>query len=281
MGQVPYSSYHGRKRHLRSALIGIVTALVVLLAAVLAGYYLGLFNLPGELPDGSKPVPVTAAPAGEVSTGQAPADQEPAVIVESAAPSPTPAAATADLSGHVIRDIPLGLVLATPDALPETAKDGVLVDMTGADMAALGDDFAEKLAALPYAAAWLDGADADACLSAAALGFDEIVLASAVPTDDGAALAESYRNLRAGLDKAGWLGRLGLDVDQGLFATKYDGDLVPAIAQSFERLYFRSTLTLNNKNALSQNGFVATGYTIVTALKQASNPNYAWAILPQ
>ncbi len=274
MSQVPYNSYHGRKRHGRSVLIGVVTALVVVLAAVLAGYYCGFFNVPGP---SAQPTP----PALDVPTAQP--TQEPVVVVESASPSPSPTPAAADLSGYVPPEkAALGLVLTGYDVLSDKAPErDTLVDMTAADL---------KTASLPetehYLAAWRqvdpakpEDALAD-CTALAALGFDEIVLASTVPTDDGADLAKLYRDLKSGLAAAGWKGRLGLDLDQELFADKYDGDLIPAVAQSFDRLYFRHTLSAGNKNALTDNGFAADGLTIVTVTKGPANLNYAWAVLP-
>lgn len=282
MSRSPYSSYHGRKHNFRSVLIGILAALVVLLAAVLAGYYFGLFNIPGQPVGGPTAATATPSPAAEPS-------QEPAVIIEppSAAPSPSPSAsaAQADLSGYTPRDLPasLGLVLAQADALPDQSRHGVLVDMTDADLTALGDDFSAKLAALPYAAAWV-GADADAELTAqaAALGFDELVLAASLPAteEEATALTQRYRDIKAQLGQAGWKGRLGLDVDQGIFAAPGSQNLTAAVAQSFDRLYFRKTLTSGNKTALADAGFAANGRTLVTVVKSAASLNYAWAVLP-
>lgn len=276
MSQVPYNSYHGRKRHGRSILIGVVTALVVVLAAVLVGYYCGFFNVPGPT--------AQPTPSAQDVPGAQPS-QEPVVVVESSAPSPSPSPTptAVDLSGYVPPEkAALGLVLTEYGALADKAPErDTLVDMTAADLSA---------AVLPetehYLAAWwqVDPAKSEAaledCAALAALGFDEIVLASAVPTDDGADLAKLYRDLKSGLAAAGWKGRLGLDLDQDLFADKYAEDLIPAIAQSFDRLYFRHTLSGGNKNALTDNGFAADGLTIVTVTKGPANLNYAWAVLP-
>ncbi len=274
MSQVPYNSYHGRKRHGRSILIGVVTALVVVLAAVLVGYYCGFFNVPGPDP---RPEPSALDVPG------AQPSQEPVVVVESASPSPSPSPAAVDLSGYVPPEkAALGLVLTEYDALADKAPErDTLVDMTAADL---------KTATLPetehYLAAWwqIDPAqpeDALAdCTALAALGFDEIVLSSTVPQGDGADLAELYRDLKSGLAAAGWKGRLGLDLDQDLFADKYAADLIPAIAQSFDRLYFRHTLSGGNKRSLTDNGFAADGLTIVTVTKGPANLTYAWAVLP-
>ncbi len=274
MSQVPYNSYHGRKRHGRSILIGVVTALVVVLAAVLVGYYCGFFNVPGPDP---RPAP------SALDVPSAPPTQEPVVVVESASPSPSPSPAAADLSSYVPPEkAALGLVLTEYDALAEKAPErDSLVDMTSADL---------ETAALPetehYLAAWwqIDPAEPEDaladCTALAALGFDEIVLASTVPADDGTDLAKLYRDLKADLTAAGWKGRLGLDLDQELFADKYAHDLIPAIAQSFDRLYFRQTLSAGNKNALTDDGFAADGLTIVTVTKGPANLSYAWAVLP-
>lgn len=301
MSQGPYSSYHGRKRHGRSVLIGIVTALVILLAAVLAGYYFGLFNIPGAPGFPGTPVP-HASPDVQPSAEATPS-QEPMVIIDAPSPSPSSSpAAVSDLSGHTIRDIPLGLVLTAPDALPESGKNGVLVDMTDADLTALDGDFADKLAALPYAAAWLapdwsgmkdydekatqegqplfQNALADRCAALAALGFDEIVFSAADPAKVGdASLAGTYTVVHDTLEQAGWQGRFGLDLDQAWFDVDSDV-IISCIAYRFDRLYFRKTLSAGNKSALTDGGFEANGKTLVTVVKNTANLNYAWAILP-
>lgn len=292
MARSPYSSYHGRKRVGRSILIGIVTALVILLAAVLAGYYLGLFNIPGvpSAPPSSGP---QITPDAQPTAPDAPS-QEPAVIIETPSPSPSPSPAMSDLSGHAIRDISLGLVLTAPDALPETSRHGVLVDVTGMDLAALEEDFSAKLAALPYAAAWVapdwagvigdDQAEAALirrCLDLAGLGFDEIVLSSYAPQDGGQDLADLYGPLKAAMADAKWQGRLGLDLDQSVFDAQQNESLINAIALSFDRLYFRKTLASANKKALQDGGFEANGKTLVTVVKNPADLGYAWAILPQ
>lgn len=297
MSQGPYSSYHGRKRPLRSILIGVAAALVVVLLAVLAGYYFGLIDVPGgaggtaDVSDGPD--------GGAVSDETVDPSQAPSVIIDTpgtgtgvGSTATTTPGAEVDLSDCVIRDIPLGLVLTEMDALPETSNHGVLVDMTEVDLAELDDDFSDTLAGYPYAAAWLapdwetigeDGfqsALTDRCAALAALGFDEIVFNAADPAKvDGDALAEVYTDLREALTDAGWQGRLGLDVDQGWFKADSEA-IVPTMAESFERLYFRKTLTDGNKRALTNNGFVATGRTIVTYTKSVANLSYAWAVLP-
>lgn len=285
MGQTPYSSYHGRKRLGRSILVGVVAALFVVLAAVLAGYYLGLFNVPvtpNQTVTQVPPVPAQSAapatPVGEDPAVPSPAE-DPSVVIETPSPSPSPTPAAADLSAYLPRDIALGLVLVTPETLPEASKNGVLVDLSGVAPESLDAAFPAKLAALPYAAAWTDDAGQAAAL--AGLGFDELVLTATVPADDGAALAALYRQVKRELTAAGWKGRLALDVDQSLFESRYDDDLVPAVAQSFDRLYFRKTLTAKNKRALTDAGFTANGKTLVTAVRGPADLNYAWAVLPQ
>lgn len=284
MGQIPYNSYHGRKRRLRSVLIGAVTALVILLAAVLAGYYFGFFNLP-DVPASQAPAP---SPAQVTEPAQTPVpSQEPDFVIEppSAAPSPSAPAAQTDLSGYTPRDLPssLGLVLAQPDALPQEIRHGVLVDLTAFDLAQADPAFTESLAALPYAAAWLSAdADAELAAQAASLGFDELVLAAAAPAtkEESAALTQRYRDIKTALDKAGWQGQLGLDVDQAVFSAPGHEDLTSAIAQNFDRLFFRKTLSSANKKTLTDGGFAATGRTIVTAIKNPADLGYAWAVLP-
>lgn len=292
MSQGPYSSYHGRKRHGHSVLIGIVTALVILLAAVLVGYYFGLFNIPGVPGTPGTPGGQTT-PAPQPSASTTPS-QEPVVIIDAPSPSPSPAATGADLSGYTPRDIALGLVLTAPDALPESGKNGALVDMTGTDLTALGDDFTAKLAAQPYAAAWVapdwtavigdDQAEAaliQRCLDLAGLGFDEIVLSSYAPQGGGQDLADFYGPLKAAMADAKWQGRLGLDLDQRVFDAQQNESLIDSIALGFDRLYFRKTLSSGNKKALQDGGFEANGKTLVTVVKNVANLNYAWAILPQ
>lgn len=284
MGQIPYNSYHGRKRRLRSVLIGAVTALVILLAAVLAGYYFGFFNLP-DAPASQAPAP---SPAQVTEPAQTPVpSQEPDFVIEppSAAPSPSAPAAQADLSGYTPRDLPssLGLVLAQVDALPQESRHGVLVDLAAFDLSQADPAFTESLAALPYAAAWLSAdADAELAARAASLGFDELVLAAAAPAteEESAALTQRYRDIKAALDKAGWKGQLSLDVDQAVFSAPGHEDLTSAIAQSFDRLFFRKTLSSANKKTLTDGGFAATGRTIVTAIKNPADLGYAWAVLP-
>lgn len=290
MGQIPYNSYHGRKRRLRSVLLGAVTALVILLAAVLAGYYFGFFNLP-DAPATQAPVP---SPAQVTEPAQTPIpSQEPDFVIEPPSAAPSPSAPAADLSGRAIRDIPLGLVLTQPDALPQESRHGALVDMTDADLTTLGDDFSAKLAALPYAAAWLgpdwagvigddpaEQALIQRCLTLATLGFDEIVLSAYAPQGGGQDLADFYGPLKAAMADAKWQGRLGLDVDQSIFAAQQNDSLISATATCFDRLYFRKTLSSANKKALTDGGFVANGYTLVTVIKGPADLGYAWAVLP-
>lgn len=290
MSQGPYSSYRGRRGHGRSVLIGVAAALVILLAAVLAGYYLGLFNIPG--------LPANDAGATPMPSDEAVPSQEPALIIETPAPSPSPSPAAADLSAYQVRDIPLGLV-EVAGAGPRAGQGGIF-DMTGGlttpGQLPQGDRQAsrEVCAQLPYAVAWLspdweellarDGGGEDLtewCLALADSGYDEILFSEAVPADDGAGLARLYTGLKAALAEAKWQGRLGLVLDQALLGEGYDSALAPAIAQSFDRLYFRETLTPANKDLLTGNGFEANGYTLVTAVSAPADLPYAWAVLPR
>lgn len=296
MNRSPYSAYRGRKSVLQRVLIAIVILLVIALALATVA----LFVLPRyvvDTPNGPQLVlPLfgsgnSSATPGPVQTAQV--SVEPTalatdgnVVVEppSATPSPTPTPIPADdLLSYVRRDIPLGLALTQPDALDAGGSNGILVDMTDFDLDKAGSDLSKGLAAVtPYSAAWLpaDRVDTELCVTLASLGFDELVLAENVPTDGGSRLAKSYTDIKKTLDDAGWQGRLGLVLNQDLFDAKYDDGLIPAIAQSFDRLYFRTTLKSANKNALTSNGFTANGYTLVTVVQNVANLNYAWAILP-
>lgn len=296
MNRSPYSAYRGRKGALHKVLIAIVILLVIALAVAT----LALFVLPNYIvytPEGPQLVlPMhgsVSRPSQPPATGSpepTPDVSDSGIVVDppSAPPSPTPAPVS-DLSGFQRRDMSLGLALVTADALPEESKNGVLVDMTSADLTALDSDFTEKLAGLPYAAAYLrlggsESVDTELCVTLASLGFDELVLAEEVPQGSGEhlgdGLGQRYVDLKKTLDDAGWQGRLGLVLNQDLFDAKYGDALIPAIAQSFDRLYFRTTLKSANKNALTAGGFEANGYTLVTAVQTAANLNYAWAILP-
>lgn len=310
MKRSPYSAYHGRKTLAHK----LLTAIVILLVIILALALVALFVLPSyvvytadgpklELPLFSGLAPASSRPTAPVTAEPSPTD-DPAipsdVVVEppSTPPSPTPAVPSdLDLSQLERRDMPLGLV-TTAGAGPRQG-DGSIFDMTG-DMPEDNSDLSGDRAAarelnlsLPYAAAWL-APDWDAamaledfsdrlvqrCLALADSGYDEIIFSACVPADDGAGLARLYRDVKDALDQAGWQGRLGLVMDQSLFDARYDADLIPAVAQSFERLYFHTTLKNANKNALTDNGFVATGYTLVTVVQNPANLNYAWAVLP-
>lgn len=299
MKRSPYSSYHGRGSWLRRILVAIVILLVIALAVALVG----LFVLPNYIvytqngpqlviPFFSSPqAPQTASPAPTEAVSPGPdAVQTPGDIVIEPLPSSTPKPSpdpTVDLSAFPRRDMPLGL---RPLGRDETlgAGQGSLADMTDVDLSAEGDQLRTATADLPYAAAWLapDWAGLTEeeltrqCLELSACGFDEIVFSEYVPTGDGKELAQLYRAVKAALDDAGWQGRLSLALDQALFDRRYDADLIPAVAQSFERLYFRSTLKAANKTALTNNGFTANGYTLVTVVKNIANLNYAWAVLP-
>lgn len=300
MNRSPYSAYRGRKSALQRVLIAIVILLVIALAVaivalfVLPRYVVDTPNGPqlvlplfGSGSSSATPGPVqtaevTAAPTAQATDGN--------VVVEppSATPSPTPSPAP-DLADYVPRDIPLGLALTPVDDLEATGNNGILVDMTDVDLAQAGSGLSKGLAAAPYAAAYfhLGGSQSvgtEICITLASLGFDEIVLAEEVPQGSGEHLgddlAQRYVNLKTALDDAGWQGRLGLVLNQDLFDSKYGDGLIPAIAQSFDRLYFRTTLKSANKTALTNGGFTANGYTLVTVVQNVANLNYAWAILP-
>lgn len=295
MNRSPYSAYRGRKSALQRVLIAIVILLVIALALATVA----LFVLPRYVVDtpngpqlvlplfGSGAPSPSAAPSAvqtaDVSPTAPATATDSGVVVEppSASPSPSPSPAP-DLSDYVPRDIPLGLALTRSDALETTGNNGILVDMTDFDLSQADAALSEGLAAAPYAAAWLpaDSVDAERCAALASLGFDEIVLAEEAPTGDGSGLAKSYTDIKKALTDAGWQGRLGLVLNQDLFDSKYDDDLIPAIARSFDRLYFRTTLKNANKTALTSNGFTANGYTLVTVVQNVANLNYAWAILP-
>lgn len=307
MNRSPYSAYRGRKSALRRVLIAIVIVLVIALAVATVA----LFVLPNYVvytPQGPQlvlpffgsgqpsqtPEPTPGGPDASASA----AATDPGVVVEPPSATPAPTASVApDLSDLPRRDMTLGLVAAAGEGPRE--GDGSLFDMTGTVAEWNGDlndergNVRELNASFPYAAAWLgpdwgeamkESGFADAltqrCLMLADSGYDEIIFSEIVPDGDGAELAQLYRAMKAALDDAGWQGRLGLVLDQGLFDAKYDSDLIPAVAQSFERLYFRTTLKSNHRTALTNAGFTANGYTLVTVVEHPANLNYAWVVLP-
>lgn len=313
MKRSPYSAYHGRKTLAHK----LLTAIVILLVIILALALVALFVLPSyvvytadgpklELPLFSGLTPASSRPTTPVTAEPSPTD-DPAipsdVVVEppSAPPSPTPAVPSdLDLSQLERRDMPLGLVTAA-GAGPRQG-DGFIFDQQGFVPAPDPQGVVEFNRSLLYSAVyispqWDDVLEKDEaarttgfedyitqwCLTEAACGYDEIILSDGVTAADdptGKAQAGLYRRVKAELDQAGWQGRLGLVLDQSLFDARYDADLIPAVAQSFERLYFHTTLKNANKNALTDNGFVANGYTLVTVVQNPANLNYAWAVLP-
>lgn len=294
MRQNPYSSYRGRKSLGRRILTAIVIALVIVLVLALAA----LFILPnsGLVTYTETGVELTWPRRAAAQPSAAPSgEEEPGFIIDApASPSPSaPAAGEADLSGYVRREPTLGLETVSPEALLAGTDKGVILDMAEVDPAAEG--LSQALADAPYAAAYLNtdqvwygpegGATMDFgawAVQVAALGFDELILADTVPEDDGAALAKLYRDTRAALDAALWQGRLSLVLDQTLAGAGYDEDLMPAIAQSFDRLYFRSSLRDATRAALENGGFDCGVYeNIVTVYAAVPNVSYHWAVLPQ
>ncbi len=237
----------------------------------------------------------SAAPGAGAGAGRGPgASAQPGAVVSAAPVSAAPLAV--DLSGLTRREAPLGLSV-TPGA-----GQGGIVDQTiglsipGQVPAIDRDAFRATCQSLPYAAAWLapdwnallareGGADdlTRWCLTLADGGYDEILFSEAAPADNGAALAQTYQSVKAALAEAGWQGRLGLVLDQGLTGSNYDPSLLPAIAQSFERLYFRSALQNGVRDALTAQGFNGQNANIVTVYAGAvpGNVRWAWAVLPQ
>lgn len=252
---------------------------------------------PQVIVDGAAPpaAGASAAPGGGVGAGTSPAVSAAPGDVVSAAPV-SAAPLSVDLSGLTRREAPLGLSV-TPGA-----GQGGIVDQTigladpGQVPTIDRDASRATCQGMPYAAAWLapdwnalltreGGADdlTRWCLTLADGGYDEILFSEAVPTDNGAALAQTYQSVKAALAWAGWQGRLGLVLDQGLTGSEYDPSLLPAIAQSFERLYFRSALQSGVQNALTAQGFNGQSANIVTVYAGAvpGNVRWAWAVLPQ
>lgn len=305
MSRKPYSTYHGR----RSLGQRILMAVAVILAVALLLALVALFVLPnymtydGDTLQFNLPLPGRGQ-GGQATTSPQPTDGEgePDIVIDdhpSAPPSPTPTAAGAvDLSQLERREAPLGLV-STAGTAPREG-DGSIFDMTG-DVDKWNEDLdadraaeRERNLSLPYAAAWLapDWAEALAgadfaealtqrCLALADSGYDEIIFSQATPKDSGADLAKLYRGVKAELDRAGWQGRLGLVLDQGLVGSQYDEDLMPAIAQSFDRLYFGRAMQANVKSALTTNGFEDKPANYVTVYATIPSVNWSWAILPQ
>lgn len=303
MSRKPYSTYHGR----RSLGQRILMAIAVILAVALLLALVALFVLPnymtydGDTLQFNLPLPGRGQ-GGQATVSPQPSagEEDPDIIIDdhpSAQPSPTPAAGDeVDLSGLERRKPPLGLVAAGVG--PREGDDSIF-DMTGDVSKWNGDLNGDRAAdrelnlSLSYAAAWLapdwvqvlereDFAESltQRCLALADSGYDEIILSEAVPQDSGADLAKLYRDVRAALDQAGWQGRFSLVLDQSLVGAQYDEDLMPAIAQSFERLYFRRAMQANVKSALEQGGFAGVAADYVTVYASIPNVNWAWAILP-
>lgn len=308
MNRNPYNSYRGRGGLGRKILVVIVILLVIALALALAG----LFVLPNYviytadgpqlvLPWFSGQSQPTREPAPSAVTG-APAEDDFVVDTPSPSPSPSPSpTAPADLSDFPRRDVPRGLVVAAGEGPGE--GQGFIFDMRvpathpdrdgsaqfnrsllyaaayvnpAWDSILAGDDTARSAGFADYMTAW--------CLDAAARGYDEIILSDGVTAENdpkGAAQAALYRRLKEELTDAGWQGRLGLVLDQSLAGSDYDADLIPAVAQSFDRLYFRHTLQGGMKSALTANGFAGTSADIVTIYADVpSGVSWSWAVLP-
>ncbi len=310
MNRSPYSSYRGRGGLGRKILVAIV--ILLLIALVLA--LVGLFVLPNYVvytADGpqlvlpwfsGQPKPTQAPAPSAVIDAPSAAPGEDDFVVDTPSPSPSPSpSAPADLSDFPRRDVPRGLVNSTGNP---GEKDGSVFDMptppAGSDLSAS----AERNRALPYAAAYINPdwdsiAEEDDtarttgfgdfltawCLDAAARGYDEIILSDGVTAQNdpkGKAQAALYRQLKKELTDAGWQGRLGLVLDQSLASSDYDPDLIPAVAQSFDRLYFRHTLQGGMKSALTASGFAGTTADIVTLYADVpTGVSWSWAVLPQ
>ncbi len=311
MNRSPYSSYRGRGGLGRKILVAIVILLLIALALALVG----LFVLPNYVvytADGpqlvlpwfsSRPKPTQAPVPSAVIDAPSAAPTEGDFVVDTPSPSPSPSpSAPADLSDFPRRDVPRGLV-STAGKVPGE-KDGSVFNLptppTDSDLSAS----VERNRALPYAAAYINPdwdsiVDEDDtarttgfgdyitawCLDAAARGYDEIILSDGVTADSDPkheTQAALYRQLKKELADAGWQGRLGLVLDQSLAGSDYDEDLIPAVAQSFDRLYFRHTLQGGMKSALTASGFAGTTADIVTLYADIpTGVSWSWAVLPQ
>lgn len=302
MSRKPYSTYHGRK----SLGQRILMAIAVILAVALLLALVALFVLPNYMTYNGDTLQFNLPLPGRGQSGQTASPQPTAgegesdIIIDdhpSAPPSPTPTAADeVDLSRFERRDVPLGLVVAAGEGPRE--GDGSIFDQ---HVPGTGDS-EELNRSLLYCAVYVNP-DWDSileeektarstgfedyitnwCLSAAANGYDEIILSDGVTAANdptGKAQAGLYRRIKAELDEAGWQGRLSLVLDQSLAGSQYDDDLMPAIAQSFERLYFRRAMQANVKSALTTNGFEDKPTNYVTVYATIPSVNWAWAILP-
>lgn len=297
-----YGTYRGRK----SLLQRILTAVAVILAVALLLALVALFVLPNYMTytgDGLQfnvPLPKRDKPAQTAQAQPSGGVGEPGFVIETD-PSAAPSAGTkveADLSKFERRDVPRGLV--TTDGTGPREQDGSIFDQRVPGQAS--DAAAERNRDLLYAAAYVDpdwesilAEDETArttgfadyltqwCLTAAANGYDEIILSDTVTAQGdakGEAQAALYRRIKSELDKAGWQGRLGMVLDQNWAGSGYDEDLMPAIAQSFDRLYFRRAMQGNVKSALERSGFAGTTADYVTVYATIPNVNWAWAVLP-
>ncbi len=299
----PYSAYRGRKSWGRRILIALAVILAVALVLAVAAAVI-LPNYIVYTDDGPRVVLPLFGGGDHPQTTQTPSpsptpSQEPAVVVESATPTPTPTPTPAPMEPR--REPTLGLLTFPLEELVDgsaamelRADQGAIFDMTAADLTEVGA-ILDGNRNLPYSAAYLNlewgmleeenhqefqDAVVEQCVQLARLGFDELVFSEAVPEGDGAALVQLYQAVKSALDEAGYKGRMSLALDQALFAQTYDETLIPTVAQTFERLYFRHTLKDKNRSALTENGFAADGYTLVTVVRGAANLNYAWAVLP-
>lgn len=300
MNYRPYSAYRGRKPWGRRILIALVVILAIALALAVAAAVI-LPNYIVYTEDGPRVVlPLFGGGQEQSAQSASPSSsQEPAVVVESVEPSPSPSPTPQPMEPR--REPTLGLVLCRMEnlvdgsaALELKADQGGVFDVTNADLIEEGA-ILDGNRNLPYSAAYQDlewsalegedgqefqNATADRCVLLARLGFDEIILSEAVPEDGGVALTQLYQAVKAALDEAGYQGRLSLVLSQELFDQTYDEELIPTVAQTFDRLYFRQTLKNRNRDALTDSGFAADGYTLVTVVRSAADLNYAWAVLP-
>lgn len=291
MNQNPYSSYRGRTPLGRRLLIALVVLLTLALCALLAWrFWLSNYIIYDE----NGPHLVLGGPLA--TSAPTPDDLEPEIVIDlpSAQPSATPEPEEADLSAFPRRAVPLGMVALPQGETPESGR-GAIYDMT--DPRGAYAVTADTNAQLLYCAAYLapdwskakgpesrdfTGELTEQCLHLASLGFDEIIFSTTDLSKAGAdSLTGVYTAVHAALTKAGWQGRLGLELDQSWFRAGGDS-LIPCIAETFDRLYFRNALAANYKKALEDGGFEATGYSLVTLYAAPpKSVNWSWAVLPQ
>ena len=281
MNQKPYHSYHGRRSLGQRILMGIaiVLAVVLLLGVVALFVYYNNFDFRSSVTNRPK----TSAQPDPIQSGDD--GEEPIFVIEDPDDNPDPdpykLADDVDLSFYVSREVPMGLALYEEGKAP-TAGQGVIFTL-----GQTGGLTRKAASEQNYVAVYLtkDEQKSDTlvkqCLTLADKGADEIILADVTPAQtDGADLAKLYREVKTALDEAGWKGRLGLVLDQNLTGSRYHDDLVPAIAQSFERLYFRSGLRDGVRNTLIRNGFSDSYADIVTVVRSNPGARYSWAVLP-